>query len=428
MNWRNVKLGELLTESRIPCDNPNPDRRIKVRLKVLGVEKRGLENEIEGATKQFIRKAGQFIYGKQNFHKGAFGIIPKELDGFESSADLPAFDVSKECLPEWLFYFFKCGNHYLELKKIARGVATKRIHPEQIFDLEIPLPNLKTQKAILKNILSLEINGTEISDELTHQQDLVKQLRQAFLREAMQGKLVKQEKHDGNAIELLEKIKEDKARNNKKVKPLPPIKEEEIPFAIPENWVWCRLGEICDTRLGKMLDAVKNKGALHPYLRNLNVQWYDFNLDDVLKMRFEEDELEEYSVKKNDLLICEGGYPGRAAIWQSDDESYKFQKALHRVRFYGGISSNFYLHYLDLICSNRKIEEYFTGAGIQHLTGKSLKEMLIPLPPLPEQNRIVKKLEQLMQLCDELQVSIQNSRQQNEMLMQQVLREALQKN
>ncbi len=129
MNWRNVKLGELLTESRIPCDNPNPDRRIKVRLKVLGVEKRGLENEIEGATKQFIRKAGQFIYGKQNFHKGAFGIIPKELDGFESSADLPAFDVSKECLPEWLFYFFKCGNHYLELKKIARS-CNKAYSPE----------------------------------------------------------------------------------------------------------------------------------------------------------------------------------------------------------------------------------------------------------------------------------------------------------
>ena len=107
MSWRKVRLGDIITESRIVSNNPDPDRRIKVKLKVLGVEKRGLENEIEGATKQFIRKAGQFIYGKQNFHKGAFGIIPKELDGFESSADLPAFDIAESCLPEWIFYFFK---------------------------------------------------------------------------------------------------------------------------------------------------------------------------------------------------------------------------------------------------------------------------------------------------------------------------------
>ena len=142
MSWRKVKLGEVLTESKIICENPNTDRRIKVKLKVLGVEKRGVENEIEGATKQFIRKTGQFIYGKQNFHKGAFGIIPKELDGFESSADLPAFDVSENCLPEWIFYFFKQGNYFLELAKIARGVATQRIHPEQIFNIEIPTKTL----------------------------------------------------------------------------------------------------------------------------------------------------------------------------------------------------------------------------------------------------------------------------------------------
>jgi restriction endonuclease S subunit len=283
MSWKKAKLGDLLTESRIPCENPNPDRRIKVRLKVLGVEKRGLENEIEGATKQFIRKAGQFIYGKQNFHKGAFGIIPKELDGFESSADLPAFDVSKESLPEWIFYFFKQGNYYLELSKIARGVATQRIHPEQIFDLEIPLPDINTQKEFLVRIYSLENKGGELSTELAHQQNILKQLRQAFLREAMQGKLVSQNPADGNATDLLRKIKAEKekliaGKKLKKEKELPPIKADEIPFDIPENWVWCRFGKIVDieSNLVSPFDfpnhphvapdnIEKNSGKLLPY-------------------------------------------------------------------------------------------------------------------------------------------------------------------
>ena len=162
MSWKKVKLGDILTESKIVSENPNPDRRITVRLKVLGVEKRGLENEVEGATKQFIRKAGQFIYGKQNFHKGAFGIVPPELDGFESSSDLPAFDVDKSCLPEFIFYFFKQGNFYLELAKIASGVATQRINTTQLFELELLLPDIKTQRQLIENIKLLENNGGEI--------------------------------------------------------------------------------------------------------------------------------------------------------------------------------------------------------------------------------------------------------------------------
>jgi hypothetical protein len=128
MSWKKIKLGSILTESKVISENPDTNKRIKVRLKVLGVEKRGIENEVEGATKQFIRRAGQFIFGKQNFHKGAFGIVPDELDSFESSSDLPAFDIDKSCLPEFLFYFFKQGNYYLELTKIAYGVATQRIN------------------------------------------------------------------------------------------------------------------------------------------------------------------------------------------------------------------------------------------------------------------------------------------------------------
>ena len=147
----------------------------------------------------------------------------------------------------------------------------------------------------------------------------------------------------------------------------------------------------------------------------------EFSLDDVLLMKFEKNELEEYSVRKGDLIICEGGYPGRAAIWNSDDESYKFQKALHRVRFSGNISSKFYLHYLYLICSTGKIKDYFTGSGIQHLTGKSLKQMPVPLPPLSEQIRIVAEIEKQMAKTKQIKEHIIANQQATEQLLKALL-------
>ena len=115
--WKKVKLGDLWKESKIESLNPDSNKRIKVKLNVLGVEKRSAKNDEKGATKYFIRKSGQFVYGKQNLHKGAFGIIPKELDNFESSSDIPAFDIIPECNPEWIYYFLKQGSFYKKLEK-----------------------------------------------------------------------------------------------------------------------------------------------------------------------------------------------------------------------------------------------------------------------------------------------------------------------
>ncbi len=129
MAWKVVRLGDILTESKIESPVPSIEKRIRVLLNAKGVIKRPEKKETKGATKYFIRKAGQFIYGKQNVHKGAFGIIPDELDGFESTSDLPAFDVDDTCLPQWIDYYFKQGGFYLSLISIARGAATKRVQP-----------------------------------------------------------------------------------------------------------------------------------------------------------------------------------------------------------------------------------------------------------------------------------------------------------
>jgi len=177
--------------------------------------------------------------------------------------------------------------------------------------------------------------------------------------------------------------------------------EDEIPFDLPDGWAWARLGSIAGMALGKMLDGAKNKGSLRSYLRNINVRWGTFELGDVLEMRFEDNELERYSIRHGDLVICEGGEPGRCAVWKSEEVVF-YQKALHRVRAIEVLPEYLYYVIRQFIISNQ-YERYYTGTTIKHLTGQSLQILPIPLPPLSEQKSIVKLLQRIIEEVDEIE-------------------------
>jgi type I restriction enzyme S subunit len=161
-----------------------------------------------------------------------------------------------------------------------------------------------------------------------------------------------------------------------------------------KGWVVKRIGEIAKHSLGKMLDKAKNKGEPQPYLRNINVRWFTFDLSDLLQMPFLPSEMEKHTAVKGDLLICEGGYPGRAAIWNEDYPIY-FQKALHRVRFHEPEHNKWFLYYLYAQDKSGELKQHFSGTGIQHFTGEVLDRFEIPLLPLPELRRTVAKFESL---------------------------------
>ncbi|NTU57381.1 MAG: restriction endonuclease subunit S [Chlorobiaceae bacterium] len=168
--WKKVRIGSFLTESRIPDRVNDPKKRLSVRLHLKGVEVREYRGtEADGATAYFIRKAGQFIYGKQNVFRGALGIVPLELDGYSSTQDIPTFDIADHVNKNWLQFLFSDPNFYKKLELYASGSGSKRLHPKELFRVTVTLPPLEAQH---------KINDTLSSAQ--HEIDLLKQLAEKY--------------------------------------------------------------------------------------------------------------------------------------------------------------------------------------------------------------------------------------------------------
>ena len=228
------------------------------------------------------------------------------------------------------------------------------------------------------------------------------QLKNAILQQAIQGKLVEQRAEEGTGQELYKAIQEEKKKlieegKLKKQKALPDITEDEIPFEIPETWKWCYIGDIFNHISGKALNSKNTKGVKHKYITTSNVYWDSFKLDNLKEMYYTEDEIEKYSLKLNDLLVLEGGDVGRAAIWNLS-ETYCFQNHIHRLRPFLNVSIKYFYYNFMLLKYKNVIEG--KGIGIKGLSSGALHRIIIPLPPLAEQKRIVEKIEELLPLVE----------------------------
>ena len=171
------------------------------------------------------------------------------------------------------------------------------------------------------------------------------------------------------------------------------------------------LGDIADTCLGKMLDQKKNKGEYQPYLANVNVRWGGFDLDNLSQMRFLETEEERYGLEYGDILLCEGGEPGRCAIWKNQIPHMKFQKALHRIRVHKGKVDYRWLYYRLLYAGFRKeFDQYFSGTTtIKHMPGDKLVRIRLNLPEL----RVQEQTGDILSVYDDL---IENNQKQIKLL------------
>lgn len=311
-------------------------------------------------------------------------------------------------LAEYLGFYLDSNIFTLEVTKYNNGTAQPNLAAADLKKFIIPLPPLPEQQRIVARVEALM---KEI-DELEQTEKELEAIKAAFpadmkaslLQAAMEGKLTTQKAEDGDARGLLLAIREEKEKlvkekKGKKEKPLAPITDEEIPFDIPENWVWCRLGEIFSHIAGKALNKKDENGSKHKYITTSNVYWDHFELNNLREMYYTDTEKEKYSLKPGDLLILEGGDIGRTAIWDKN-ESYCIQNHIHRLRPYLPI----YIRYFYYMMMFYKLSDMIAGKGIaiKGLSANVVHNICVPLPPLAEQQRIVEKLGQLLPLCDSL--------------------------
>ncbi|MCK6614778.1 MAG: restriction endonuclease subunit S [Ignavibacteriaceae bacterium] len=300
-----------------------------------------------------------------------------------------------------------------EIVRNTKSGTSKEAIGLQVFgNYELPYFDIEKQIKVREKYEKLRELKQNVEYELISNMDLVKKLRQSFLQEAMQGKLTEQKKEDGNARDLLEKIKAEKAKSAKKEKPLPPIKEEEIPFEIPKNWVWCRLGDI----------AINHDGARIPISqveRAKRKKIYDYyGASGII------DKIDSFTHNGKFLLIGEDGanlVAKSTPIAFIAEGKFWVNNHAHVIGFHNDDTINFMEYCINAI----DIKKFITGGFQPKLSQGNMNLIPIPFPPLSEQTRIVKKLAQLMHLCDELEAGIKQSQEQNQMLLQQVLREAL---
>lgn len=299
-------------------------------------------------------------------------LLPDEI-GIGTTELVPMLPDSERLDRNYLAHYLKSNNFVSWISSQTAGAKMPRVSMKVFWDHKIPLPPLKEQKriaAILDKADALRRKRQQAID-LTDQL-----LRSVFLD--MFGD----------------------------------------PVTNPKGWHKKKFGEVTQSRLGKMLDA-KQRTGLHQryYLRNPNVLWGRIALDDLKRMDFDEKDQKEFQLKNGDVLICEGGAVGRAAIWRNDLDDCYFQKALHRVRpITDAVNSEFICDLMWFLDKHGGLKDYVSTATISHLTGAKLKSIDIPIPPIELQKQYANyvekyrnsliRLERAKSLIDELSSSI----------------------
>lgn len=310
---------------------------------------------------------------------------------------------------DYLYWTLSSRYAYAQFCDKVSGGVVKNLNSDKVANSVFPLPPLAEQKRIVAQIEELLplVERYAVAYEKLEQFNtkFPEDMKKSILQYAIQGKLVEQRPEEGTGEELYQQIQAEKQRliqekKIKKEKPLAEISEEEIPFDIPESWKWCYIGELFLHNTGKAQNSTGSQnGTIRKFITTSNLYWDEFDFTKVKEMPFTDKELERCTVQKGDLLVCEGGDCGRAAVWKYDEEVC-IQNHVHRLRPYQPVDI-YYFYYLFYFYKNTgKLRG--KGVAIQGLSNDAIHRVIVPLPPLAEQKRIVAKIEELLPLCERL--------------------------
>ena len=330
------------------------------------------EDGLNGSITQFDTENVLYSKLRPNLNK----VVLPERNGFCTSELLPLRPDARKLDRSYLAVFLRSDGFINWAVSKTAGAKMPRLGTKDLLNANIPLPEIKEQKAIAEKFEKLE--------ELI----CLRKQQIAKLDELVKARFVEM---FGNII-----------RNDK-------------------SWPIHNFSDIASSRLGKMLDAKQQTGKYsYPYLANFNVQWFNFNVDNLNQMDFNEAEQKEFELRDGDLLVCEGGEIGRCAVWHNEIQPCFFQKALHRVRCNRQLVQPDYLAWwFKYNCNHGGFAEIAGAkATIAHLPGIKLKQLQVALPPLSLQNEFAAFVERVDQQKQTVQQSLEKLELMKKALMQ----------
>ena len=342
--------------------------------------------KIEGVSRSRFVHSGDFLL-TNSMSFGRPYIL--NVDGCIHDGWLVISPINNALYKDFFYYLLSSDYAYQQFSEQASGAVVSNLNKDKVADALIPLPSLSEQKRIVDAVEKWLSILDLIDDGQSKLYELADDAKEKVLNLAIHGKLVPQDPSDEPAIELLKRINPDfKASDNLHY-------EGEL----PNGWCFSTIGDLFRHNTGKALNGKDQVGEELRYITTSNLYWDRFDLNEVRTMPFTEAEKEKCRATKGDLLVCEGGDVGRAAIWPHDFD-VMIQNHIHRLRPREDISVRFY-YYIFLLYKQMGLIGG-KGIAILGLSSRELDKMVVPVPPVPEQHRIVTVIENLFAQMDAL--------------------------
>ena len=341
----------------------------------------------ENKVKSYLLSEGDILFARTGATVGKSYLVQELAEEAIYASYLIRVQTYDAVLPQYVKFYFESGYYWEQIEQGSVGVGQPNVNGTILGNLHIPIPPMHEQYRIVSELLKwmgiidvIELGKTDL-------QTIIKQAKSKILDLAIQGKLVAQDPSDEPASELL-----------KRINPKAEITCDNAHY--PKVWQKTILGDIFNHNTGKALNSSNKGGIMKDYLTTSNVYWNKFDFSVIKQMPYKESELDKCTVTKGDLLVCEGGDIGRAAIWNYDFDIC-IQNHIHRLRPKGELCVAFYYYILLYLKENNLIGG--KGIGLLGLSSNALHKIDVPLPPIEEQYRIVQKIEELFSYFDNIQ-------------------------
>lgn len=319
--------------------------------------------------------------------------------------DLKALRLYEPAMCEYVYYLLKGFETTILFQYAKDGTTVNNIVFDALLTMPIPIPPLAEQNRIVEKVQTIFALLDSIDTLQSQYQDNLATLKSKIIDAGIQGKLTEQLPEDGNAEELYQQIQREKlalekAGKIKKSKPLPPISEEEKPFDIPDNWKWVRWGALSEQIQYGYIASAKDSGRIK-MVRISDIQDNKVIWGNVPYCDIDDANIDAYLLHDNDILFARtGGTVGKSYLVENITEKAVFAGYLIRSSYSDKLDAKYIKIFMNSNLYWKQLQNGTTATAQPNCNGQTLSKMVLPLPPLGEQKRIVAKLEELLPLCE----------------------------